>query len=436
MNATQQNMDGPLQGIKIVDLSTVLMGPFATQMLGDMGAEVIKIESLQGDITRQIWPYRNQGMGHMFMNVNRNKRSIAMDLKQPAAHQAMLKLLASADVLVYNVRPQSMARIGLSYEEVAKLNPRIIYVGAFGFSQRGPYAAKPAYEDLIQGAAGLPYLFQAQGSAEPHYAPINLADRAVGQQIVSSVCAALYCRERTGVGQRVDVPMFETMLTLVMGEHLGGMGFEPPVDVPGYARILEPDRRPFATQDGHICVLVYSDKQWLKFCQIIGKPDLALDPRFASAGTRSQNYSLINSILAQEFKQRCTQDWIRMLEAADIPVQRMNTLVDILQDEHLHAINYFQEHEHPTEGWIRTTAPPSEWSLTPCTYRRHAPALGEHTREVLREVGISDQEIDKLFTSGAASEMMPEKRMAAVKAVKPDDCTSPDTSSPITADNA
>lgn len=395
-------MKGALDGVRVLDLSTVLMGPFATQMLGDLGAEVIKVESLQGDVSRQIWPYRHKGMGHMFMNVNRNKRSIALDLKKPAGLQALLALIRSVDVLVYNVRPQAMARMGLAYEDVVQHNPDIIYVGAFGYSQRGPYAAKPAYEDLIQGAVGLPYLFQEQGSPRPHYAPINLADRAVGQQVVSAVCAALYCRERTGQGQRVDVPMFETVLALVMGEHLGGAGFEPAVDTPGYARILEPNRRPFATKDGHVCVLIYNDKQWAAYCRIIERPDLAEDPRCATAAGRSQNYALINSILTEQFATRSTQEWLDLLEEADVPVQRMNNLWDILQDEHLQAIGYFEEHDHPTEGRVRTTAAPSEWSRTPCSYRRHAPLLGEHTREVLREAGMSDADIETLLEAGCA----------------------------------
>ena len=395
-------MNGALHGVRIIDLSTVLMGPFATQMLGDLGAEVIKVEPPQGDVSRQIWPYRHKGMGHMFMNVNRNKRSVALDLKQPPAHQALLKLVESADVMVYNVRPQAMARMGLAYEDIVRRNPKIIYVGAFGYSQRGPYAARPAYEDLIQGAVGLPHLFQEQGSPQPHYAPINLADRAVGQQIVSSVCAALFCRERTGMGQRVDIPMFEHMLALVMGEHLGGMGFDPPVGPPGYARILDPNRRPFATKDGHVCVLIYNDKQWKSFCHVIDRPDLAEDPRLSSAASRSKNYALINTLLTEEFGKRDTREWLDILESADVPVQKMNTLWDILEDEHLQAIGYFETHDHPTEGRVRTTAPPSEWSRTPCSYRRHAPALGEHTREVLREAGLPEGDIDALLTSGAA----------------------------------
>lgn len=394
---------GPLAGVRVLDLTSVLMGPFASQMLGDLGADVIKVEAPEGDVTRQIWPYRHRGMGHMFMNVNRNKRSISLDLKRPDAREAVLALAADADVLLYNIRPQAMARLGLSYEEVSQINQGILYVGAFGYSQRGPYAARPAYEDLIQGAIGLPALFLRQGASEPHYAPINLVDRAVGQQVTSAVCAALYCREKTGVGQRIDIPMFETMLTLVMGEHLGGAGFEPPVDVPGYARILAPERRPFATRDGHICVLIYNDKQWRAFFELIGSPGMMdEDPRFATAAARSQHYAEMNRMLADQLRGHDTEYWLTAFERADIPAQRVNDLDDILADPHLKATGYFTEHEHPTEGRIRTTAVPSEWSRSQPGYRRHAPLLGEHTREVLREAGFDEAQIAALIESGAA----------------------------------
>ncbi len=396
-------MSGPLEGVRVIDLSTVLMGPFATQILGDMGADVIKIESPEGDVTRQLWPYRNRGMSQMFMNVNRNKRSAVLDLKRSEARDAVLALAATADVLVYNIRPQAMARLRLSYEEVNAANPQIIYVGAFGYSQRGPYAARPAYEDLIQGAIGLPSLFQVQGAEEPHYAPINLVDRAVGQQVASAVSAALYYREKTGKGQRIDIPMFEHMLALVLGEHLGGAAFEPRVDAPGYARILSKERRPFRTSDGYICILVYNDKQWRAFSGLIGKPALMdEDARFAGAESRSRNYGTTNALLAGEIARRTTAEWVEAFAQADIPAQRMNSLEDIIADEHLAAIGYFTLREHPTEGQIRTLAVPSEWSESVPEYRLHAPALGQHTREVLREAGLAEDAIEAMIASGAA----------------------------------
>jgi crotonobetainyl-CoA:carnitine CoA-transferase CaiB-like acyl-CoA transferase len=395
-------MSGPLNGVRVLDLTTVVMGPYATQILGDFGADVIKVEPPEGDVMRYAWPFRHPGMGTIYMGVNRNKRSIVLDLKQAAARDACLALAAKADVLVYNIRPQAMARLRLSYDEVRKVNPRIIYAGCFGYSQRGPYAAKAAYDDLIQGASGLPYLLQRQGAAEPRYAPMIVADRSVGQQVASAVSAALYHREKTGKGQRVDVPMFEHLLQIVLGDHLGGHAFEPQHGEAGYARILAPDRRPYQTSDGYICTLIYNDKQWKAFFDVIGRPEMLSTPEFASQEARSKNYQRAYTMVAGELKKRTTAEWIEALERADIPVQRMNTIEDILADPHLAATGYFTLREHPSEGRIRTLAVPSEWSESQPEYRRHAPRLGEHTREILNEVGFSEKQITHLLEAGAA----------------------------------
>lgn len=395
-------MSGPLAGVRVVDLSTVLMGPYATQILADFGADVVKIEPIEGDVMRYTWPFRHAGMGHIFLHTNRNKRSAALDLKRPESRDAVLALARDADVLVYNIRPQAMARLGLSYETLSALNPRLIYVGAFGYSQRGPNAARPAYDDLIQGAIGLPWLSQQHGG-EPQYSPTNLVDRAVGQQIASAVSAALYSREKTGRGQRIDIPMFEHMLAMVMGEHLAGATFEPRVGDAGYPRLLARDRRPFATRDGYICVLIYNDKQWRAFFSVIGKPQMMEeDERFASQQARSRHYDYAYALVADELRQRSTDEWMAAFEQADIPAQRMNSLEDIIADEHLQAIGYFSEIDHPSEGRIRSMAVPSEWSDTQPEFRRHTPLLGEHTREVLREAGLSDTAIDAMLDSGAA----------------------------------
>jgi crotonobetainyl-CoA:carnitine CoA-transferase CaiB-like acyl-CoA transferase len=395
-------MSGPLAGVRVLDLTTVVMGPYATQILADFGADVVKVEPPGGDVMRYAWPYRNPGMGHIFLNANRNKRSIVLDLKQPAARGACLALAKRADVLVYNIRPQAMARLRLSYDDVCSANPRLIYVGCFGYSQRGPYAAKAAYDDLIQGAAGIPALLKMQGAETPRYAPIIVADRSVGQQVASAVSAALYYREKTGKGQRVDVPMFEHLLQIVLGEHLGGYTFEPQHGEPGYARMLAPDRRPYPTKDGYVCTLIYNDKQWAAFFKVIGRPDMAADARFATQEVRSKNYDIAYAFVADELRKRTTAQWIEALEAADIPVQRMNSLADIVADPHLAATGYFRSVEHPSEGPIRSMAVPSEWSASPPEYRRHAPRLGEHTREVLCEAGLADDAIEELLRAKAA----------------------------------
>ncbi|HXJ09832.1 MAG TPA: CoA transferase [Burkholderiales bacterium] len=395
-------MAGPLQGVRVLDLTTVVMGPYATQILGDFGADVIKVESPEGDVIRNAWPFRHQGMGTIFLNTNRNKRSIVLDLKKPEAREACLALAKKSDVLVYNIRPQAMARLGLSYEQVKAVNAKIIYVGCFGFSQRGPNAAKAAYDDMIQGAAGIPYLLKKQGASEPRYAPMIVADRSVGQQVASAVNAALYYREKTGKGQRIDVPMYEHLLQMILGDHLGGYTFDPPHGPPGYIRILSPDRRPYQTKDGYVCALIYNDKQWKAFFDAIGRPEMLADPLFESHEVRSRNYDTAYAFVADELKKRTTAEWVEAFERADIPVQRMNSLEDIVADPHLAAIGYLKTVEHPSEGRIKSLAVPSEWSESVPEYRRHAPRLGEHTREVLREAGYAEKKIEELLASGAA----------------------------------
>jgi crotonobetainyl-CoA:carnitine CoA-transferase CaiB-like acyl-CoA transferase len=262
-------------------------------MLGDYGADVVKVESQDGDVTRQIGPTRHPGMGPVFLNTNRNKRSICLDLKKPAGREAVLRLIKSADVLVYNVRPQAMARLNLGYEAVSKINPRLIYAGVFGFGQDGPYAAKPAYDDLIQGATALPALMAQTADGVPRYVPNALVDRIVGLTAVGAICASLVDRDRTGRGQRVDIPMFETMAGFVMGDHMGGLTYEPPLDKGGYARHLSPDRRPYKTSDGYICVIVYNDKQWQNFFDATGRDDLRIHAKFATFAGRAVNIDTV-----------------------------------------------------------------------------------------------------------------------------------------------
>ena len=400
-------MAGPLDGVRILDLTTVVMGPYATQILADFGADVIKVEPREGDVMRHNAPMRSKGMGHIFMNANRNKRSVVLDLKKDAGRAACLAIARNADVLVYNIRPQAMARLKLSYDEVRAVNPRIIYVGAFGYSQRGPYAAKAAYDDLIQGATGLPWLAKEAGAESPRYVPATMADRSVGLHVVNAICAALYRREKSGIGQRVDVPMFESLLQTVMGEHMGGYTYFPQIGGPGYARMLAKERKPYQTKDGYVCVLVYNDKQWRAFFELIGRPELFADPRYATPEARSRDFEGANALVAGEMKKRGTDEWVAALEGADIPVQRMNSLADIVADPHLAAIGYFRELEHPTEGRIRSMAVPSEWSESIPEFRRHAPRLGEHTREVLREAGLAEAEIERMIAAGIAKEGAP-----------------------------
>jgi crotonobetainyl-CoA:carnitine CoA-transferase CaiB-like acyl-CoA transferase len=394
-------MSGPLTGIRVLDLTTVVMGPYACQLLGDHGADVIKVESPDGDVMRLSGPMKNQGMGHLYLSTNRSKRSIVLDLKSAAGRELLLKLAATADVLLYNIRPKAMARLGLSYEKIHEVNEKLIYVGAFGFSQRGPYAARPAYDDLIQGMAGLPWLSLQAGAQEPRYAPVILADRIVGLQVAFATLAALHHRDRTGKGQRVDVPMYEGLLSIVLGEHLAGSMFEPAMGPPGYQRSLAHNRRPHRTLDGYICTLVYTDKHWRSFFSVIGQPQtFETDARFSSQNERLKHIDQVYGYLAGVLATRTTAEWIAAFTSADIPVAMMNSLDHILSDEHLAAIGYFKTTNHPTEGPIREIAVPTEWSVSQPVSARHAPLLGEHTVEVLREAGIDEEAIEALLAQG------------------------------------
>jgi crotonobetainyl-CoA:carnitine CoA-transferase CaiB-like acyl-CoA transferase len=392
---------GPLEGVKVIDMTTVLMGPYATQMLGDYGADVIKVESLEGDVTRLIGPARHSGMGPVFLNTNRSKRSIALDLKKPGGRDVVLRLIKSADVLVYNVRPQAMARLQLGYDVVAEINPRLIYAGVFGFGQDGPYAAKPAYDDLIQGATALPALMAQTGDGVPRYVPNALVDRIVGLTAVGAICASLVHRDRTGRGQRLDIPMFETMAGFVMGDHMGGLTYEPPLDKGGYARHLSRDRRPYKTDDGYICVIVYNDKQWASFFEATGRDDLRRDPAFSTFAGRATNINTVYAELARIFETKTTAEWLDLLTKADIPVMPMHDLESILQDPHLASTGFFPVVDHPSEGRIRSMKASARWSETSVEPSRLAPRLNEHGSEILKEAGFSEDEIATLVREGA-----------------------------------
>jgi len=387
---------GPLAGMTILDLTTVLMGPYATQILADMGADVIKVESPEGDIVRQLGPGRTPGMGGMFLNANRGKRSIVIDLKNPAGRDALLRLAARANAIVYNVRPQAMARLGLGYEALAAANPAIVYVGLFGYGQSGPYAAKPAYDDLIQGASGVATLLAAAGDGTPRYVPITMADRVVGLMAVNAIMGGLMHQLRSGTGQRIDVPMFESMAEFVLIDHLGGLTYDPPLDHGGYSRLLSRHRRPYRTRDGYICALIYNDKQWRSFADSIGQPGMLDDPRFASHAARHQHIDAIYEEVGRIFLGRSTAEWHELLERADIPVMPMHTLQSILDDPHLQAVGFFKTIEHPVEGRIRQMQVPSHWSASQPQPGGPAPTLGEHGRAILSEAGFTVEEIDSL----------------------------------------
>jgi crotonobetainyl-CoA:carnitine CoA-transferase CaiB-like acyl-CoA transferase len=396
-----------LKGVRVIDLTSVLMGPYATQTLGDYGADVIKIEAPKGDVTRQIGPALNEGMGPVFLNVNRNKRSVALDLKLPAGRGALLKLAETADILLYNIRPQAMERLGLGYDVFNAINPRIIYAGVFGFGQEGPYAKKAAYDDLIQGASTIASLMTVSGSERPRYVPSAMADRVVGLFAVSGTLAALHRRNVTGKGTKIDFPMFETMVSFIVADHMGGLTFDPPLDRGGYARQLSPYRRPYKTSDGYICALIYTDKQWDAFARLMGtEAEYREDPRRTSIGQRVRHIDELYSELENELVNKTTAEWMHLLTEADIPVLPMHDLDTIFDDPHLSAIDFFPITEHPTEGRLRTIRFPAKYSGE-IVADRPAPTYGEHGVNVMKEAGFTDKEIAELIDAGALGRAAP-----------------------------
>ncbi len=393
-------MPGALDGITVLDLTSVLLGPYATQTLGDMGADVIKVEAPAGDLTRNTGPMRHPDMAAVYLNANRNKRGLCLDLKQPAARQALLDLAAKADVFVHSMRPQAIARLGLAYEDLEAARPDIIYCGAYGYRADGPYGHHPAYDDLIQGYSGLTAL-QGARQGRPEYVTSVIADKTVGLTLVYAITAALLHRERTGQGQAVEVPMFETMASFVLVEHQFGEVFEPPIGAPGYTRLLSPDRRPYATADGYVCALPYTNRQWQRFCELAGRPELATDERFANLAVRHVNVDQVYATIAEVLRTKPTAYWVEALEAAEIPVAPAQDLDELMHDPHLAATDFFQPMDHPSEGAMKTTAPPVRFDKSPSTIRHHAPRLGEHSVEILKQAGYTESRITDLLASGA-----------------------------------
>ena len=388
-------MDGALKDIKILDLTSVGFGPYACQILGDYGAEIIKIESREGDITRGIAPFRNEGMGHFFINANRNKRSLVLDLKTEAGKKAFFKLAEKSDVIMTSIRPAAMDRLGIGYEVCKQINPSLIYVALVGFGQSGPYAKRPAYDDIIQGVSGMAAM-QGGREDDPTFVNASVCDKICSQIAVHATLAALFSRTATGTGQLVEVPMFESMVGFNLVEHQSGMTFEPPLGSTGYERSMVKYRRPYATKDGFVCALPYTTKHWQTFFSIMQREDLLNDPRVLDPKVRSEKIGELYELVAQLVSDWATGDLLNALKEGDIPHGEATQLFDLTNDDHLQAVEFFQTHEHPTEGKIRLTSPPVKFSETPATIRRLPPLFGEHTAEILQEIGCSEDEIREL----------------------------------------
>jgi crotonobetainyl-CoA:carnitine CoA-transferase CaiB-like acyl-CoA transferase len=391
---------GPLAGIRVLDLTAVVLGPFATQTLGDWGADVIKIESLEGDLARDSGLFRNRGMASVFLQINRNKRSLALDLKSAAGKDVLRRLIPTADVLVSNVRPAGMARLGFGHDACAALNPRLIYAVATGFGQDGPWRARPAFDEIIQAASGFA---SAMGSDDqPQFVPSLAADKLTGMALVSAVCAALFQRERSGRGQLVEVPMMETLTAFNSVEMMGGMSFEPSLGEPGYNRMRH--RRPARTRDGWITMLPYSAANWCAFFEAVGRPELVEELGVDDPVRRGRNIDQIYAKMREIALDRTTAEWEELLLRIDVPHTAFTRMAEVAEQPHLKAVEMFPVMQHPTEGAIRVAKPPTRFADTPASIRRQVPRLGEHTAEILRELGYTDADIAALTAGKAAGQ--------------------------------
>ncbi len=393
---------GPLHGIRVLDLTSIVLGPVATQVLGDYGADVIKVEGPGGDLMRANGVAREPAMSSVFIGVNRNKRSIVLDLKAEAGREALLRLAARADVLVHNVRPKAMRGLRLAWEDLHAVNPRLIYCAATGFAQDGPQAGRPAFDDIVQAESGLVSLMQSVHGT-PAYVPALLADKTAGLAVANAVLAALVHRERHGTGQAIEVPMFETMVEFNLLEHMGGRAFEPPLGGAGYARVTQGGRRPLRCADGYVAMLPYTPQQWARLLQEVGLGELvqrhALTDRASLNRCVRELYAELEAIAPR----RSVAQWVETCRRLDVPIGAIRTLDELADHPQLRATGAFQTMPDGDGRKVRYVRPSARFSRTPARVRRAAPRLGQHTAEILAEAGYDAEAIGRLMRAGVAA---------------------------------
>ncbi len=383
-----------LEGMRITDLTTVIFGPYATQMLADLGAEVIKIEPDEGDTSRMIGTSQNTPtmMGPVYLRLNRGKRSVCWDLKSEAGRTALHRLIESSDVFIHNIRSSGIQRLGLDYEQVKAIRPDIIYVHCVGFDARGPYADLQAYDDVIQAAAGSASLLPVvDGNPEPRYVPMAMADKVSGLHAANAVLAAIVHRLRTGQGQKIEVPMFETVASFNLLEHLCDKTFLPPTGPSLYRRQVDPARQPMRTSDGWIALAPYLDDRWLRLLESLGCTDALQEARFIDKAARRANMSEMYRLVATYMPNRSTDEWLEIMKQINVPAMRVNTIDDLLSDPQLLAAGLLRTRTHPTEGDYIEVRPPVRFSAYAYPDACHAAQLGEHSREVAQELGVDPQ---------------------------------------------
>ena len=381
---------GPLAGVRILDMSSVVLGPFATMLFGDLGAEVTKIEAGKGDMMRYAGKSPTGDLGPIYTNLNRNKSSVQLDAKTDAGKAALIEMIKRSDVLFTNVRLAGMARLGLDYDAVKAINPAIIYVHCAGFGSDGPYARRQAYDDLIQAASGFAHLNTMRDGSAPAYAPSLVADKTVGLFATYATLAALFHRERSGQGQFVSVPMLETFTFFNMVENLYGETFLPGNGKVAYTRSINANRKPYPTKDGHIALVPYSDDQWEKFFELGGKTGVFEDERFSTYTARTENIGALYALIEEVAATKTTAEWLELLDKAQIPAMRFNKMADVLSDPHLEAVGFFQIRSHKQAGDYRSMKHPVVFSETPASVRRDPPTLGADTDTILASLGLGD----------------------------------------------